>query len=238
MFHILFQKMDRRRKIPLRVGQPRCGHHERRRTTSTRTNRTRTTYRLHQNKSPSRRPPKQLADRWADEGRQSENIRWSLPTNRPIFSWTENGTIHRSPMNPTVQKRIDLQVALKQLKAQTRSSANFLIREDNSRDLLGKFHKDKSVWIRARRRVLQCISYQFPCALQLKMLGILKQVKCRLCENIIRKKNGPPRLSRKCGTHTMLLTSPTTPTYRHPPRNMEGTDVLDTEILYRTKRYI
>ena len=26
-------------------------------------------------------------DRWADEGRQSENIRWSLPTNRPIFYW-------------------------------------------------------------------------------------------------------------------------------------------------------
>jgi len=31
------------------------------------------------------------ADRWADEGRQSENIRWSLPSNRPIFYWTDNG---------------------------------------------------------------------------------------------------------------------------------------------------
>jgi len=36
-------------------------------------------------------PLNELADRWADKRRQSENIRWSLPTNRPIFSWTENG---------------------------------------------------------------------------------------------------------------------------------------------------
>jgi len=48
-------------------------------------------------------------------------------------------------MNPTVKKRIDLQVARKQLKTQTRSTANLLTREDNSSDLLGKFHKDKSI---------------------------------------------------------------------------------------------
>ena len=35
-------------------------------------------------------PLNELADRCADEGRQSENIRWSLPTNRPIFYWTDN----------------------------------------------------------------------------------------------------------------------------------------------------
>jgi len=86
-------------------------------------------------------------------------------------------------MNPTVKKRIDLQVARKQLKIQTGSTANFETMEDSSRDLLGKFHMDKIVWIRARRRVLQRLSYQFPCALRLKMWGILKEVKCRLCEN-------------------------------------------------------
>jgi len=45
----------------------------------------------------------ELADRWADEGRQSKNIRWSLPTNRLIFSWTaaDNGKIHQSPIIPT-----------------------------------------------------------------------------------------------------------------------------------------
>jgi len=127
-------------------------------------------------------PLNELADRWADEGRQSEHIRWSLPTNRPIFSWTENGITHRSPMNPTVKKRIDSQVSRQQLRTQTGSTAKNLTRKDNSRDLLCKFHKDRSVWIRARRRVLQCLSYQFPCALQLKQWGILNDVKCRLCE--------------------------------------------------------
>jgi len=133
-------------------------------------------------------PLNELADRWADEGRQSENIRWSLTMNRPIFYWTDNGITHRSPMNPTVKKRIDLQVSQQQLKIHSGSTANFLTREDSVRDLLGKFHKDRSVWIRARRRVLQCLSYQFSCALQLKQWGVLNEVKCRLCENFYEEK--------------------------------------------------
>ena len=130
-------------------------------------------------------PLNELADRWADEGRQSENIRWSLPTNRPIFSWTDNGITHLSPMNPTVKKRIDLQVSQQQLKTHSGLTAKFLTREDSSRDLLG----DRSVWIQARRRVLQCLSYQFPCALQLKQWGVLNEVKCRLCEKYCMEKN-------------------------------------------------
>jgi len=66
-------------------------------------------------------PLNELADRWADEGRESEHIRGSLPTNRPIFYWTDNGTTHRSPMNPTVKKRISQQ----QLKIHTGPTANF-----------------------------------------------------------------------------------------------------------------
>jgi len=146
-------------------------------------------------------PLNELADRWADEGRQSENIRWSLPTNRPIFSWTDNGITHRSPMNPTVKKRIDLQVSRQQLKIHMGSTANFLTSEDNSRDLLGIFHKDRSVWIRARQRVLQCLSYQFPCALQLKQWGILNAVKYRLCEKYYKEKNirEPPDSAESVG---------------------------------------
>jgi len=177
----------------------------------------------------------ELADRWATEGRQSENIRWFLPTNRPIFSWTGNGMTHQRPtVNPTVKKRIDLQVARKQLKTQTGSTANFLTREDNSRDLLGKFHKDTSVWIRARRRILQCISYQFPCALQLKMWGILNEVKCRLCEKYYKQKQIDPSNSVESVGH--IQPSLTTPTDCHTSRYMEGTDVLHTKILYRTER--
>ena len=35
-------------------------------------------------------PLNEQADRWADEGRQSENIRWSLPSNNVCFLgfWT------------------------------------------------------------------------------------------------------------------------------------------------------
>jgi len=92
-------------------------------------------------------------------------------------------------MNPTVKMRIDFQVSRQQLKIHTGSRANFLTREDNSRDLLGKFHKDRSVWIRARLRVLQCLSYQISCALQLKQWGILNEVKCRLCEKYYKEKH-------------------------------------------------
>jgi len=49
-------------------------------------------------------PLNKLADRWADEGGQSEKLRWSLSTNRPIFYWTDKDTTHHSPMNPTVKK--------------------------------------------------------------------------------------------------------------------------------------
>jgi len=63
-------------------------------------------------------PSNEIVDRWADMGRESENIRWSLPTDRPIFAWTENGKTHRSPMNSTAKKKIDIQVAsVRQLSA-------------------------------------------------------------------------------------------------------------------------
>jgi len=109
-----------------------------------------------------------------------------------MFSWTENGTSDRSPMNPTVKKRIDLQVARKQPKSHTGSTVNFLTGEVDSRDLLGQFHKDRSVWIRASRRVLQCISYKFPCTLQLKKWGTLKGVKCILCKKYYKEKKMDP----------------------------------------------
>ena len=37
-------------------------------------------------------------------------------------------------------------------------------------------------------------------------------------------------------TYSMLLSSPTAPTNSHPPWHMEGTDVLDTEILHWTQQ--
>jgi len=182
-------------------------------------------------------PLNELADKWADEGRQSENIRWSLPTNRPIFSWTGNSIMHRSRMNPTVTTRIHLQVSRQQLQIHTGSTADFLTREDNSRDLLGIFHKDRSVWIRARRRVLQCLSYQFPCVLQLKQWGILNDVQCRLCEKHFKEKKitEPPDSVESMGHIQRYCSVLQLPRNSYPPWHMEGADVLDTKIIHRTE---
>jgi len=142
-------------------------------------------------------------------------------------------------MNPTVKKRIDLQVSQQQLKIHMGSTANFLTREDSSRDLLGKFQMDRSVWIRARRRVLQCLSYQLPCALQLKYWGILNDVKCRLCEKYYKEKKiqDPPDTVESVGhiqCYCLVLQLPriVVVVVLDTPWHMEGTDVLDTEILY------
>ena len=52
-------------------------------------------------------------------------------------------------------------------------------------------------------------------------------------KKIIRKKiYETPRHGGKRRTYTTLLPGSTTPTNSHTPLNMEGTDVLDTEILY------
>jgi len=104
-------------------------------------------------------------------------------------------------MHPTVKRRIDVQVALRQCKKHTGSTVSFLTREDNSRNLHGKFRKEKSVWIRARRRVLQYIAYQFPCDLQLKIWGNLKDVKFRLCEKYYREKTMDPPDSVESAGH-------------------------------------
>jgi len=69
---------------------------------------------------------------------------------------------HKSPMNPTVKKRIDMQVAMRKTTAHSKETANLLKREDNSKDLLGKFDKDKSVCTRARQRVRQCLFFISP----------------------------------------------------------------------------
>jgi len=56
-------------------------------------------------------------------------------------------------------------------------------------------------------------------------------------KKIIRKKyTRPPRHGGKRRTYPMLLPVLTTPKNSHTSWNIEGTDVLDTEILYGTKR--
>ena len=119
------------------------------------------------------------AVRWADEGREvAENIRWDDPSSQPNFSWTDAGVEHTCSMNKTLQIRVHLKVAKLQLPLHKNFTLEFLNREDNSKesdttkDLLGKHWQDKTVPDRSKRRLLQSIGHQFPCAKLLKLWGL------------------------------------------------------------------
>jgi len=105
------------------------------------------------------------AGRWADEGREDvENVRWESPSSHPTFSWTDAGVEHRCSMNKTLRARVHLKMDRMKLPINNNITSEFLNREDNSRDLLGKHWQDKTVSDRSKRRLLQSIGYEFPCA--------------------------------------------------------------------------
>ena len=117
------------------------------------------------------------ADRWADEGRVDiDNVRWDGPSLQPTFSWIEGGVEHRCSMNKTLRTRVQLKVSELQLPLYKNHTSEFLKREDNSRDLLGKHWQDKTVADRSKRRLLQSISHLFPCAKLLKLWGLRDDV--------------------------------------------------------------
>ena len=125
------------------------------------------------------------ANRWADEGREDvENERWGGPSSQPTFSWTEAGVVHRCCMNKTLRARVNVKVAELQLALHDNFTSEFLNRDDNSRDLLGNYWKDKPIPDRSKRRLLQSISHQFPCAKLLKLWGIREDDGCRLCKRL------------------------------------------------------
>jgi hypothetical protein len=113
-------------------------------------------------------------DRWADEGREDvDNVRCDGPSSHPTFSWTDAGVEHRCSMNMTLRTRlvtkVHLKVAKLHLPLYKKFTFDFLNREDNSRDLLGKHWQDKTVPDRSKRHLLQSIGYPFPCAKLLKL---------------------------------------------------------------------
>jgi len=63
-------------------------------------------------------------------------------------------------------------------------TSEFFNREDNSRDLLGKHRQDITVPDQSKRRLLQSIGHQFPCAKLLKLWGLLDNDECRLCKRL------------------------------------------------------
>jgi len=65
--------------------------------------------------------------------------------------------------------------------------SKFLKREDNCRSVLGDHWKDKRVSLRAKRRLLQRISFQFPCAAIFKKWGWQESEECILCKALYLK---------------------------------------------------
>jgi len=91
---------------------------------------------------------------------------------------------HRCFMNKTLRARIHLKVAELQLPLHKNFTSEFLNREDNSRDLLGKHWQDKTIPHQSKRRLLQSIGHQFPCTKLFKLWGLRESDKCRLCKRL------------------------------------------------------
>ena len=77
-----------------------------------------------------------------------------------------------------------LMVATLQIHEHDNLTAKFLKRDGNSRSVLGDHWKDKRVSIRAKRRLLQSIRFQFPCAENFKKWGWQESDECRLCKSL------------------------------------------------------
>jgi len=87
-------------------------------------------------------------------------------------------------MNKALWARVHLKVADLQLPLHKNFTSEFLNREDNSRNLLGKHWQHKTVSDRSKRRLLQSIGYQFPCPKLLKRWGLRENDECRLCKRL------------------------------------------------------
>jgi len=125
----------------------------------------------------------EMVDRWADKGRHTETeARWTSLRQRPIFTWTASGVAHHSTMSKVVKTRAHLMTARLQINEHDNLTAKFLKREGNCRSVLGDHWKDKRVTFRAKRRLLQSSSFQFPCAANFKKWGWQESEECRLCK--------------------------------------------------------
>jgi len=95
-----------------------------------------------------------------DESKTRANIHWTAP-----------GKIHRSTMSKVVKSRAHLMAARLQISEHDNFTAQFLKREGNCRLDLGDNWRNKLVSMRAKRCLLQIMSFQFPFAANFKKLG-------------------------------------------------------------------
>ena len=94
------------------------------------------------------------------------------------------GVEHRCCMNKILRARVHLKVSELKFPLHNNFTSEFLNREDNSRDLLGKHRQDKTVSDRSKRHLLQSIGHQFPCDKLLKLWGLRENDGCRHCKRV------------------------------------------------------
>ena len=112
----------------------------------------------------------EMSDRWADKGALAiDNVRWNCLRLKPIFSWKVGEKLHRGVMSKSVKARVNLMVAKLELPKHNGKVATFLKMKDHGREILGLHWADKNAPIKAKRRLLQSISLQFPCAATFKL---------------------------------------------------------------------
>ena len=127
----------------------------------------------------------EMSDRWADKGAlATDNVRWNCPRLKPIFSWKVGEKLHRGVMSKSVKARVNLMAAKLELPKHNGRVATFLKMQDHGREILGMHWTDKNAPIKAKRRLLQSISMQFPCAATFKLWGMQDNDECRLCKRL------------------------------------------------------
>ena len=127
----------------------------------------------------------EMSDRWADQGAlATDNVRWNCPRLKQIFSWKVGEKMRWGVMSKGVKARVNLMVAKRELPKHNGAVATILKKEDHGREFLGLHWADTNAPIKAKRRLLQSISLQFPCAATFKLWGMWENDECHLCKRM------------------------------------------------------
>ena len=87
-------------------------------------------------------------------------------------------------MSKGVKACANLMVAKLELSKHNGATATFLKQDGHGREILGLQWADKDASMKAKRRLFQCVSLQFPRAATFKMWGMWENDECRLCRRL------------------------------------------------------
>ena len=85
-------------------------------------------------------------------------------------------------MGTKVKKMIKERASLQQMSESDNLTSNILREPDSSRDLIYLFLKDSSVHEKAKRRLIQTITHQFPCQAYLHTCSMTASPFCKMCQ--------------------------------------------------------